>query len=240
MLTACAFGQQQWFDLNLLYSQDDTDATINDRSTNSRNGTLNTPSSATWTAQGILLDGAHIQTRAANGNYILGDSTWALELWVRADSIPSAMGSNTMIHGDRSIFIESRGADVVRFDTHSGGGWLGAKDSPSNTLIAGQWYYIVTSSDTDSVRHYVNGSYIGGQDNTGKALTRASAATGRIGSNYLGTTSFFKGVISQYRLRYRTLSAGEILSTYNLKEYKETYLTNDNYPKTIKYSRFKR
>lgn len=135
---------------------------------------------------------------------VVGSSTFTYSLWVNASTVTLAGKNMIDFTTGRANF--SNGATTSGLEYYDGGAWrvLGY------TLTANVLTHLVLVVSGKSAKLYVNGTLISKTTVT-VTIPRGIA---RIGSNYLGSGSFFAGSIDQVRIFNRALTAGEVATLY--------------------------
>ena len=190
-----------------------------DLSGNGNNGTLvNGPTYTGSFGGGIVFDGTNDYVENSNFSSIVS-SSFTISAWVKWTSISGT--TSKILHAQN-------GTAEVNIDNYNGGSgnpkihfYTAAASSTNNILTSGEdvqsgtWYYInaVFNNTTKYKYLYVN-SVLKNSASTGVQISWPNSLT-RIG-NRLDFPEPFNGVMSQFGIYNRALSASEVLQNYNV------------------------
>jgi len=219
ILAASAVASSATTDPVVWYKFDETSGTTaSDSSGNGKTATLvNGP---TWAggffANAVSLDGTNDYVSLPTG--IVSTLTdFSISCWVN-------LGAN---NGWNRIFDFGTGTTVNMFLTPSAGGGAiryaittsGAggeqRINGTSALPTGSWQYVVVTLSGSTGTLYVNGVQVG--QNT--SMTLKPSSLGNTNQNYIGKSQYgdpyFKGLIDDFRIYDRALTAAEISDAYN-------------------------
>ncbi|HIJ04401.1 TPA: LamG domain-containing protein, partial [Candidatus Woesearchaeota archaeon] len=220
----------------------ENDSLVYDWTGNGYNATCAGDKCPVWNESAGKFAGAFQYNGSKNfsiSNALPGIPAGSLAVWIKLDNISS---DNT--HNFRSpIFVKQHdgvrtqlllginatGESVARF--HLEGLTPDATDISGNTsLRVGEWYHIVTTWNGSEHIIYVNGQQDAVKTDSEVLLADASPSYQQIGAWRADAEPvFFNGTIDEIALWNKTLSAGEILDLYRLKEgtyYLKSNITN--------------
>jgi hypothetical protein len=152
------------------------------------------------------VDDSFILSTTANG-FPLGDSQYTIETWINPDNLSQftalvvygTLGENSANAiglSNSSIFVD----------------WVdNSLSSPTQSMIAGNWYYLSSTYNGTDRKIYLNGSLIA-SDTPGVTNSITTGDTFTIG-NIMGIP--FTGKISIVKLHTKALSAPKLLSNFN-------------------------
>lgn len=202
--------------LGMYWKLDESAGTaVSDASGNGRGGTTTSspPFAAGKLNNGIDLDGT--------ADFITADSAWfdpdagafSIAAWVKADTVGATGSERVIAHqldgtGIGRTLLSSSSSTPTKLNTFIGGTAL----QGSTTLTTGTWYHVcLTVSAGGSVNLYLDGSL-----NGGPATRTVESATGAllVGKHKNGT-SFWDGIIDDFRVYSRELSASDVSDLYN-------------------------
>jgi hypothetical protein len=152
------------------------------------------------------VDDSFVLSATANG-FPLGDSNYTIETWINPDNLSQLTAlvvygtlgensANAIGLSNSSIFVD----------------WVDNNlSSPTQSMIAGNWYYLSSTYDGTDRKIYLNGSLIA-SDTPGVTHSITTGDTFTIG-NFMGLP--FTGKISIVKLHTKALSSSRLLSNFN-------------------------
>jgi hypothetical protein len=152
------------------------------------------------------VDDSFVLSATANG-FPLGDSNYTIETWINPDNLSQLTAlvvygtlgensANAIGLSNSSIFVD----------------WVNNNlSSPTQSMIAGNWYYLSSTYDGTDRKIYLNGSLIA-SDTPGVTHSITTGDTFTIG-NFMGLP--FTGKISIVKLHTKALSSSRLLSNFN-------------------------
>ena len=152
------------------------------------------------------VDDSFVLSATANG-FPLGDSNYTIETWINPDNLSQLTAlvvygtlgensANAIGLSNSSIFVD----------------WVNNNlSSPTQSMIAGNWYYLSSTYDGTDRKIYLNGSLIA-SDTPGVTHSITTGDTFTIG-NFMGLP--FTGKISIVKLHTKALSGSKLLSNFN-------------------------
>jgi hypothetical protein len=152
------------------------------------------------------IDDSFVLAATANG-FPLGDSQYTIETWINPDNLSQLTAlvvygtlggnsANAIGLSNSSIFVD----------------WIDNNlSSPTQSMIAGNWYYLSSTYNGTDRKIYLNGSLIA-SDTPGVTNSITTGDTFTIG-NSMGMP--FTGKISIVKLHTKALSAPKLLSNFN-------------------------
>ena len=185
----------------------------NDLSGQGNTGTLTNMSTTTSPVvgklgQGLKFDGSDDYVNVSNVSFTTS-TTWSA--WVKKTSNTASATFISATEGGREYTLRNDEGGT-KFDfvwAYAGEGW-GRIISPS-TYPINQWFHVVVTHDTTTLKMYVNGSLVV----SGGATTAASLSGINIGRRMYDSAYYFPGTIDEVRIYNRALSAAEVLNLYN-------------------------
>ena len=152
------------------------------------------------------VDDSFVLSATSNG-FPLGDSQYTIETWINPDNLSQIAAlvvygtlgensANAIGLSNSSIFVD----------------WVNNNlSSPTQSMIAGNWYYLSSTYDGTDRKIYLNGSLIA-SDTPGVTHSITTGDTFTIG-NFMGLP--FTGKISIVKLHTKALSGSKLLSNFN-------------------------
>lgn len=197
------------------WTNDCSTATVKDLSVGGHNGTACPASTGpTGGASGKYGNGGSFD----GSNDYVGLGTWDLtggtrtiSFWFNSTSNPSGLSDIRPFSGNYyDIQFNGRSAGNLSVSIYDST----FRDLlyPSSNFAAGTWYQITVTSDTNSLKLYVNGDLK--TTNTTYTITSHSYNL-NVGANYSGSAHWFNGGLDDIRIYNRVLSAGEVSQLYS-------------------------
>jgi hypothetical protein len=217
---------------------------VQDSSGLGNNGTLGSatsgtlPQAPTWTPggrfagaylfNGIVQPGGIIAT-IGEGIYLPQsvdvDGNWTLSVWAKLNNVTNHTSGtvysqkqstedcrNLLIHwegdADQTMTLQVRDSACHELILHN---------SPTNPMVAGQWYHLVGVGNDRTYSFYINGALQQSQHVTNMGLLSSDSHT--IGTMFDDFGQYYNhylnGSVDEMRIYNRALSAAEILALYN-------------------------
>lgn len=204
---------------DMRYSYSGSGSTITDMSGNGRNGTL-TGSPTYSGSNSFVFDGSsgkYITTSSTGSSFWNGN--WTASFWVKFDTIGT---SSSASFGYALLQQGTFGTNsYISYEQRNSGLWLSSFNGSSesrvdeaSTLSTNTLYYCtVSSTSSDSIKFWVNGSA-----STTGTLNRTSTNTEAVlfDNVQLGIpNNSFAGTFYAFHLYNRVLSDSEVLANYN-------------------------
>ena len=150
-----------------------------------------------------------------NGDFDLIND-WTISLFTKFDIVPSQdkywIGKDEGAGSNKKWIFHWKPANSdIEFHVHEGSYSFTATSS-SWTPVAGQWYQVVATKNSDTYAFYVDGVPFG--TDTEPLIIPANTANVFIG-HAEGTTGLFDGTLDHVAIWNRTLSADEIKEYYD-------------------------
>jgi hypothetical protein len=193
--------------------------TSTDRSGQANNGALtNGPvPNLGKIGQALKFDGINDYVISSGSTGISGDVPVTMSMWLKPTTISTAMIAANMYGGSKyfGIFLNVNGNGEIGLE----GGYCGA-ETTAGTLKANQWQHIVVAKDAGEIvantRIYVDGSLKSVSAGPyGTCTPTYGTGPVTIGSGWSSYTDYpFSGLIDDFRLYNKALSAAEISALY--------------------------
>ena len=199
-----------------IWAQYALDGNASDSSGNGRNGTLN--NSPTFVsgkkAQAVSLNGSN-QYISLPAGLLSTLNDFTIATWVNPASISAwsrifDFGSSTRVN----MFLTPSTGSTLRFALTTGGSGGEQRINGSAPLTTG-WHHLAVTLSGNTGTLYLDGVQVG--QNT--AMTLRPSSLGNTSNNWIGrsqysTDPYFNGLVDEFRIYARVLSASEILALF--------------------------
>jgi hypothetical protein len=193
-----------------------------DRSGNGNNGTLiGGVGYNNSNVKSLIFDGANnrIDCGTSFPSVISGTNSFSIECWVYPLNTQPTYSDIWGNHTEPvvGIVMQQNASILNQYSWGWGNGVSWASSGFSNffNLIAFKWNHLVAIRNGSSVQTYLNGNLIDATSNSSSILSNSSFNF-QIGTGYnLGSSRYFNGNISNFKIYNRALSAQEILQNFN-------------------------
>lgn len=177
-----------------------------------------TVTGATWTSLGRSFNGTSDYVNCGSGASLNLTDAVTVEAWVKP---AVANAPHTIVFKDDytdnyALWLRSAVDEQFSFRVaNTEGSWIRAGNYQANV-----WYHIVGTYNkdggTNNVKLYVNGVVIGQMTGTGAITTNSD----NLLIGYIGSSSWFKGLVGEVRIYNRALSLAEIQHNYNTTKWR--------------------
>ena len=191
----------------------------------SRNGIVGTlfngPTFTNSNGGAIVFDGTNdrVETGTNFSTYITGSNSFTIECWVYPGATQAQYADIWGNHTDNvtGIVCQQNSTNTNQYNWGYGNGisWATSTGSGFFNLTALQWSHLIAMKSATNLFTYLNGVLI--NTVTTSTLVAANPSIGfQIGTGYnLGSSRYFNGRVSNFRIYSRGLSASEVRQNYN-------------------------
>ena len=163
-------------------------------------------------AYALNLDGASWAEVHDNASLDFGTGDFTLECWVVANFVNTGSGYNGILNtGGEAAPIANAGAYIGSTSSTLSAG-CGTASFSFGSYVAGDWYHLIFTRESGTVKTYTNGAFVNSYSNTTNVTKPQDAM---VGNDNLLLYRTYKDQIALPRIYNRALTATEVARNYN-------------------------